>query len=39
MPSLAGQQPDLAQLTDIKGHSAYWGTASAASHLAEAGIV
>ena len=39
MPSLAGQQSDLAQDTDIHGHSAHWGVGSQHAHLAEAGIL
>jgi len=39
MPSLAGQQSDLAQHTDIHGHSAHWGVGSQHAHLAEAGIL
>ena len=36
---LAGQHQELAEQTDIHGHSAHWGTASQLSHLAEAGIL
>jgi hypothetical protein len=39
MPSLAGQQADLAEDTDIHGHSAHWGVASDRSSLQEAGIL
>ena len=39
MPSLAGQQSDLAATTDIHGHAAHWGVGSQHAHLAEAGIL